>query len=183
MDLKPYLIIVTGRPGSGKTTFAKALGSEIFMPLISRDQIKEGYLQTIGKTHAELPQDTNKIVTGIFFDTLLGLVDKNVSVIAEAAFQHKVWANMLERFMGKARINLLICRVSDDVAHDRFMQRRLEDPMRKFFHGDKGVEFNAGSYEEPHLDLPTLYVDTLGEYKPPIKELGRTIFSCPGNVS
>jgi len=183
MDLKPYLIIVTGRPGSGKTTFARALASEIFMPIISRDQIKEGYVQTIGRAHTELPQDTNKIVTEIFFDTFLGLVDKNVSVIAEAAFQHKVWADMLERFMGKARIHFFICKVSDEVAHDRFMKRKLENPMREFFHGDKGVEFNSGSYEEPHLDVPTLCVDTLEKYKPSIKDLGRTIFSCPGNVS
>lgn len=36
---KPYLIITTGRPGSGKTTFAKALSNELFMPVINRDQM------------------------------------------------------------------------------------------------------------------------------------------------
>ena len=178
MVLNPYLIIVTGRPGSGKTTFAKALACEIFLPLISRDQIKEGYVHTVGRAHAELPQESNKIVTEIFFDTLLGLVDNKVSVIAEAAFQHKVWANMLERFMGKSRMYLLICRVNDEVAHERFIRRGLENPMREFFHGDKGVEFDAASYEEPHLDAPTLHIDTLGEYSPSIKELGKRIFSC-----
>jgi len=51
---KPYLLVVTGRPGAGKTTFAKNLGNEIFMPVISRDQIKEGYVHTFGKRHTEL---------------------------------------------------------------------------------------------------------------------------------
>jgi adenylate kinase family enzyme len=57
---KPYLLVVTGRPGSGKTTFAKELGSEISMPVISRDQIKEGYVHTFGKRHTELPEEANE---------------------------------------------------------------------------------------------------------------------------
>jgi adenylate kinase family enzyme len=71
---KPYLIVVTGRPGSGKTTFSKELGNEIFMPVISRDQIKEGYVRTFGKRHDELPEEANKTATEIFFDTLMGLI-------------------------------------------------------------------------------------------------------------
>lgn len=83
---KPYLLVVTGRPGSGKTTFAKEFGGEIFMPVISWDQIKEGYVHTFRKRHTELPEEVNKMATEIFFDTLMGLVTNNVSVIAEAAF-------------------------------------------------------------------------------------------------
>ena len=179
---RPYLLVVTGRPGSGKTTFAKALGAEIFMPIVSRDQIKEGYVHTFGKKHTELPEETNKIVNEIFSDTLMLLVNNNVSVIAEAAFQHKLWLSILERFMEKARIYLLICKINDRAALDRFINRGLENPKREFFHGDKGVdmarkgvELNVHSYEEPHLDVPTLYIDTLGEYNPSIKELGKTI--------
>ena len=54
--LKPYLIAVTGRPGAGKSTFAHALGQRAFLPVISRDEIKEGYVHTFGKSHAELPE-------------------------------------------------------------------------------------------------------------------------------
>lgn len=178
----PYLLVVAGRPGSGKTTFAKALGNEIFMPVISRDQIKEGYVHTFGKRHSELPEEANKIATEIFFDTLMGLVKNNVSVIAEAAFQHKIWSTMLEQFMGKARIYLLICKVDDKVALDRFVRRGLDNTLREYFHGDKGVdmarkgiELSVSPYMEPRLDVPTFYIDTSGEYKPSIKELGRKI--------
>lgn len=176
--MKPYLLVVTGRPGSGKTTFAKQLGSEICMPVISRDQIKEGYVHTFGKRHAEFPEGANNIATEIFFDTLKGLVTSNVSVIAEAAFQHRIWSMMLEQFMGRARICLLICKVDDKVALDRYVKRGLDNPLREYFHGDtgvdmarKGIELRVSPYDEPRLGVPTFYIDTSGEYSPSIKEL------------
>ena len=122
MDL-PYLLVVTGRPGAGKTTFAKELSNEFCMPMISRDQIKEGYVHTFGKRHSELPEGANKAATDVFFATLTGLLENKVSVIAEAAFQHGVWATGLKQFMGKARIYLLVCQVDDEVALNRFVRR------------------------------------------------------------
>jgi len=178
MNIKPYLIIVTGRPGSGKTTFAKKLGNEIFMPVINRDGIKEGYVHTFGKRHTELPQESNKITTEIFFDILMGFINNNISVIAEAAFQHGVWSYMLKRFMEKARIYLLICKVDDKVAHDRFTERSLNNPFREYFHGDKSIDLSVSSYEDPHFDIPTIYIDTTGDYSSSITELSKTIFGC-----
>lgn len=179
---KPYLLIVTGRPGAGKTTFAKTLGEALFMPVISRDQIKEGYVHTFGKKHSELPEDANAAVTGIFFDTLAMLTDRRVSVIAEAAFQHELWAARLEPLAEKARIHMLICRTDGQTALNRFVQRGLENPLREYFHGDKGVDMarkgiplTVSAYEEPHLALPTLYVDTSGDYRPSLAELKTVI--------
>ena len=51
---KPMCIIVTGRPGSGKTTLSKKLARRLWMPVISRDEIKEGYVNTYGVRHDEL---------------------------------------------------------------------------------------------------------------------------------
>ena len=179
---KPYLLVVTGRPGSGKTTFAKALSDEIFMPVISRDQIKEGYVHTFGKKHAELGDDTNKRVTDIFFDTLRYLTANKISVIAEAAFQHSIWSSMLEPFMEMTRIYLLICRVDGMTALDRFIKRGLENSLREYFHGDigvglarKGIEPKANPYEEPRLDAPTFIVDTSEAYVPSVQDLKRMI--------
>lgn len=179
---KPYLIVVTGRPGAGKTTFSNKLGDEIFMPVISRDRIKEGYVHTFGKPHDELPEEANTTATEIFFDTLGRLTSSNVSVIAEAAFQHRVWSARLEPFLEKARVYLLICRVEERIALDRFVRRGLTHPLREHFHGDKGVdmvrkgmELTPSPYEEPRIDVPTFHVDTLKEYQPAIKDLIREI--------
>ncbi len=179
---KPYLLVVTGRPGSGKTTFAKELGEKFFMPVISRDQIKEGYVHTFGKPHNKLPDDTNKIATDIFFNIIKNMLANNVSLIAEAAFQHKVWSTMLERYKSIARIYILICKVDSKVALERFIRRGLDNPLREYFHGDKGVdlarqgiELSVSPYDELRFDAPTFYIDTSGEYTPSIKELGSKI--------
>lgn len=180
---KPYLLVVTGRPGSGKTTLSKKLGEKYFLPVISRDQIKEGYVHTFGMPHNDLPNDTNKIATDIYFDIIMNLLTNNVSLIAEAAFQHKIWSTMLERYKGIARIYVLICDIDSKIALDRFINRGLDNPLREYFHGDKGVDLarkgvtlSVSSYEEPKIDAPTYYIDTSGEYTPSLEELGRIIF-------
>ena len=183
---KPTLIVVTGRPGAGKTTFANALGSDFFMPVVSRDSIKEGYVHTFGKKHTALPPETNSFVNQIYVNTLIGLIDSNVSVVTEAAFQHKVWQPMLEPFMDKAQIYLLICKIDGKTALERFVQRGLNNSMREYFHGDKGVDLarkgvvlTVSPYDEPRLDVPTYYIDTTGECSPSIEELRKIILKRP----
>jgi adenylate kinase family enzyme len=73
MNEKPKCIIVTGRAGSGKTTLAKQLGEHLWMPVISRDQIKEGYVNTYGVKHDRLPADTDRLVTDFFFEIVISI--------------------------------------------------------------------------------------------------------------
>ena len=190
MNPKPYLIIVTGRPGSGKTTFAKKLGSEIFMPVICRDEIKEGYVHSFGKKHTKLPANANKEATDIFFDILMELISRNISVIAEAAFQHEVWSCHLGRFIEKTKTHLIICKPDARVALERFINRGLSNPRREYFHGDKGVnmarqgiDLSVSDYIEPQFDIPTLYIDTTGDYNPSIKDVVSIIFRPVGTIS
>ena len=94
---KPYLVVVTGRPGAGKTTLAGELSLAACLPVISRDQLKEGYVRTQGVPSSELPGDVNRIVTELFFESVERLIDGGVSLIAEAAFQHSVWSSKIGR--------------------------------------------------------------------------------------
>ena len=47
------------------------------MPVISRDEIKEGYVNTYGVKHDQLPPDTNGLVSELFF----GIVNLNIPTI------------------------------------------------------------------------------------------------------
>ena len=71
MNSKPKCIIVTGRAGAGKTTLSKKLGRQLWMPVISRDEIKEGYVNTFGVKHDQLSPDTDGFVSNFSYDECL----------------------------------------------------------------------------------------------------------------
>src|SRR5437016_11861612 len=81
MSRKPKCIIITGQSGSGKTTLAKKLGERLWMPVISRDEIKEGYVNTYGVKHDQLPPDTNGLVSELFFGIVNQYLASNISVV------------------------------------------------------------------------------------------------------
>ena len=175
---KPYLLIVTGRPGSGKTTLSNKLGGEFFLPVVSRDALKEGYVHTFGKKHDELPSDTNKVVTDLFFETVADLLKNNVSLIAEAVFQHRVWGPRLKTLSEFGDIHILICETDPKIAKERFIERGLNNSNREHFHGDKAVQdardgkdLTIAEYEAPDLTYPTIMVDTTKDYRPSIEEI------------
>lgn len=149
------------------------------MPLISRDEIKEGYVNTFGVKHGGLPEDANLTATNIFFDIVDQHLTRSVSVIIEAAFQHKVWAPRLERISEIADPLMIVCKVDADTAADRHLQRGLAEPEREYYHGDKrvvifretGKILPASDYETPRFDIPTIHVSTMGDYSPSIDQI------------
>src|SRR5215211_4881766 len=88
---RPSLIVVTGRPGSGKTTLAHALARAVRCPAISRDEIKEGFVNATGEI-SEPGGHVERHASDAFFATVTLLLGRRVTVVAEAAFQHGVWA-------------------------------------------------------------------------------------------
>ena len=183
MNRKPQCIIVTGRAGSGKTTLAKKLGERLWMPVLSRDEIKEGYVNTYGVKHDELPEDTNGRVSDLFFVIIDQYLAGNISVVIEAAFQHRVWEPRMPKIIEVASPVIVICFVDDEVAARRHLQRGLENPNREFYHGDRRVAhyretgeiLSPEGYAAPQFNVPTIEVSTDGEYVPCIDEIVRQI--------
>ena len=173
---KPALIIVTGRPASGKTTLAHTLSLEMKYPLLSRDELKEGYINTVGVPHHQLDDTVARHIYSAFFEVVELLLDKNISVIIEAAFQHSLWEQRLLMLSDKASIKVIICRAPLEMTRQRFERRLSTDPGREKFHGDDTLNTSGqlsqlftDAYEAIHIDAPTLEVDTSEDYQPDIK--------------
>lgn len=185
MKNKPKLVIVTGRPGSGKTTLSKKLGKILYFPVVSRDEIKEGYVNTFDVKHDKLPKDTNRIATEIFFKNIRLLLSNKVSLVAEAAFQHKIWKPEIIKFKKYSDIIIVYCEVTAKVAAQRHLERGLNNPKREFFHGDKrvsyfkktGIVLSAGEYKPPAVETPILTVSTLDGYSPKLEQIKKQIVS------
>lgn len=185
MNRKPKCIIVTGRAGAGKTTLAKKLGQRLWMPVISRDEIKEGYVNTCGVKHDRLPPETDRLVTDFFFSLVNQYLAGKISVVIEAAFQDKVWGPRLPKIFELASPILVLCSVDEIVAARRHLQRGLENPNREFYHSDNRVvhyrktgEFLLpASYTAPKFKGPIIEVSTDGEYIPCLDEIVKQIQS------
>ena len=179
MSRKPKCIIITGQSGSGKTTLAKKLGERLWMPVISRDEIKEGYVNTYGVKHDQLSPDTDGIVSDFFFDIVCQYLTNKVSVIIEAAFQHAVWEPRMPMILELSIPIFIVCTLDEDLAAGRHLQRGLADPRREFYHEDKRVSLYRATgdigtpapYVAPNFDVPTLYVSTENDYSPNLDEI------------
>jgi predicted kinase len=174
---EPFLIVVTGRPASGKSTLAHLLARETRCPVISRDELKEGYIRTVGVEHKLLDDSIALELYQTFFNTIDLLVTNGISVIAEAAFQHKLWKPKLSYFDGKTRVRILVCDISPKLARKRFSERLINDPDRGIMHGDNLPDNNnetaslIDTYYAPVMPVPTLIVNTNDGYKPGLSDI------------
>ena len=165
--VRPSLVVVTGRPGSGKTTLAHALARAVRCPLICRDEIKEGFLLANATAGADDAVVT-RIVFDAFFGTIALLLHHRVTLVAEAAFQHNVWALKLQPLREIASVRVIICHVDAGIAHARRIARAEADPARARFHAPLDA---VAVYEAPRLDVATLTVDTSEHYRPSFEDI------------
>ena len=171
---RPKCIIVTGRPGAGKTTLARELSHLVHMPLLSRDEMKEGFVTTFGVSHEELAPDTNRVVTDAFFSIVRSVLQARVSLVVEAAFQHKLWSEAVAAWSNVGELRFIICEAEPLLCAQRHLDRGLADPTREVYHGDRRVKvfretgefLPPGDYSPPSFDLPTLSVTTADGYTP-----------------
>ena len=185
MNRRPKCITITGRAGAGKTTLSKKLGQQLWMPVISRDEIKEGYVNTYGVKHDQLSPDTDGIVSDFFFDIVCQYLANKVSVIIEAAFQHAVWEPRIPRILELSLPLFIVCSIDEEIAAQRHLKRGLANPRREFYHEDKRVSLyrstgkigTPGKYLAPNFNVSTIQVSTDGEYVPSIDEIVKQIQS------
>ncbi|MET7277734.1 AAA family ATPase [Kribbella sp. NPDC005582] len=176
MHSKPMVIVVSGPPGTGKTTLAHRVASAIGCPAICRDEIKEGMVHA---TPGFVPGPGDPLTMrtlATFFDVIGLLVGRGTTIVAEAAFQDRVWTPGLSPLLGRANLRILHCVVPAEVALDRITARTASDP-RRAAHEDSQITAEArlrthNAFQAVDLPVPSLTVDTsIEDYDPTFAEI------------
>ena len=170
----PTLVVVSGPAGTGKTTLAHRLASAVGCPAICRDEIKEGMVFSAPPRSSAEREELQVRTLGVFFDLLRILLEQQVTVVAEAAFQDHVWRPRLAPISALAQIRVVQCHTAPEIAW-----RRLESRGdARGAHDDRALLESHGSathfyesFRRVALDVRSINVDTTEGYRPSIDEL------------
>jgi len=176
MTPRPTLVVVSGPPGSGKTTLAHQIARAVGCPAICRDEIKEGMVHA---TPGFVPGPSDELTMRTlpaFFGVLELLLAAGVTTVAEAAFQDRIWRPRLAPLLPLARTRIVHCTVDPKVAFQRIVQRGRSSAVRAA-HTNPGPD-DAAHYIQRHLAFdrvslgsPWIEVDTTSGYHPGIDQV------------
>lgn len=175
---KPTLIIVSGPPASGKTTLAHAIARAVPCPAICRDEIKEGMVHAEGSYTADWGGPIAQRTYETFFGVLELLLRAGGTVVAEAAFQDKLWRPKLEPMLELAELRIVHCEVGAALARSRIERRAIEDPVGRAAHPDRKLlealdsgELSHEAFDPIALSAPAIHVDTTEGYEPDLSQI------------
>ncbi len=122
---KPFVIIITGLPGTGKTTLGKHLAQRYSLPCIHKDGIKEILFDTIENCSAELSRKLGLSSVLLLHYVTVALVITGQSLMVEANFNPNLatseWLALKEKC--KFETFQIQCHAKGTVLLNRFKKR------------------------------------------------------------
>jgi predicted kinase len=163
--MDPLLVLVSGPPGSGKTTLARRLASDLQIPLLTKDTIKEA----LGRTLAVDSLERSRALGAASADALFALtalqLDLGIPVVVDHAF-HQDLADLVVPLVEWSTARLVHCHAPRAILTERVFARPAQgerDPVH--VEGDRVIDWDR--YEPMELlDVPVLLVETSDGYRP-----------------
>lgn len=173
----PTLVIISGAPGSGKTTLAHRLALDLRLPLLSKDELKEGLADAMGAP----PDVPASMRLGAGAYAMLYLVaqqvlEARIGLIIESNFRRGVSETELQSLLACSDPGLIHCAAAPEVVLRRYAERPARGE-RHPAHLDAqraaalAHDLAAGRFEPLDLPIPTLVVDTTDGWSPPYEDV------------
>lgn len=134
------IIIVTGLPGSGKTTLSKKLSKKLSLPVISKDAMKEMLFDSLGWEDRKWSKKLGMVTFGLLYYIMEAQMMAGKSFIIESNFRHEFDS---KKFLAlKKKYNFfpiqIVCETKGEILYNRF-KKRVESGNRHPGHRDELV--------------------------------------------
>ena len=173
----PTLLIVSGAPGSGKTTLSHRLAADLRLPLISKDELKEALADAIG-VPPDVPASMRlgAVAYAALYFAAQQLLEAQTGLIIESNFRRGVSEAELKPLLAWSDPGLIHCGAASEVVVTRCAERTRRGE-RHAAHPDRdrvaalAQDLADGRFEPVNLGIPTLLVDTTDGWRPAYEEI------------
>lgn len=160
--MEQRLILVSGPPGSGKTTLARPLAARLGFALLSKDDIKEALFTAMEGPPGDL--EFSRRIGAAAMEVLWSLAPRCLAVVLEANFrtQSAYEREKVAELMAGAgtRMIEIYCRVPREEASRRFAERAQVERHHPAHALAEMAPERMAEYEEPFALSPVIEVDT-----------------------
>jgi predicted kinase len=155
------LIIVSGPSASGKSTLADRLATDLQLPVIHRDRIKEAMFDTLGYSDRQQSKKFGITAALILIRELEDMLKVGSSCIVEGKFIPRFSEEELRQLVDDTRADIIQvqCFCEGETLHKRFKQRALSSER----HPGHDEANNLDDFKDELLAGKLAYLDLPGE--------------------